>query len=139
MNNQVFIDTSAWIAYYLSDETNHIRVKSIIKRLLKERATIFTSNDVIDETVTRLVKTTNSKIVAQFIKVICENIIKNSLTQLWINEQIQAEAFKLVEKFAEHKLSLTDAATIALVRKYNIDFVVSLDSDFVKVGINTLP
>lgn len=138
MSNQVFIDTSAWIAYYLSDETNHIRIKSIIKRLLKERAIVFTSNDVIDETVTRLVKTTNSKIVAQFIKVISENISKNSLTQLWVDEQIQAEAFELVQKFAEHKLSLTDATTIALIKKFNIESVVSLDSDFVKVGIHTL-
>lgn len=138
MSNQVFIDTSAWIAYYLSDETNHIRIKSIIKRLLKERTIVFTSNDVIDETVTRLVKTTNSKIVAQFIKVISENISKNSLTQLWVDEQIQAEAFELVQKFAEHKLSLTDATTIALIKKFNIESVVSLDSDFVKVGIHTL-
>lgn len=139
MSNQIFVDTSAWLAYYLSDETNHIRVKSIIKRLLKERSIVFTSNDVIDETVTRLIKTTNSRVVAQFIKVISENISKNNLTQLWVDEQIQTEAFKLVEKFSEHKLSLTDATTIALAKKNSIDSVISLDSDFRKVGITTLP
>lgn len=139
MSNQIFVDTSAWLAYYLSDETNHIRVKSIIKRLLKERSIVFTSNDVIDETVTRLIKTTNSRVVAQFIKVISENISKNNLTQLWVDEQIQTEAFELVEKFSEHKLSLTDATTIALAKKNSIDSVISLDSDFRKVGITTLP
>lgn len=139
MGNRIFIDTSAWIAYYLSDERNHIKVKSTIKSLLKERAIIFTSNDIIDETVTRLVKTTNPKIVAQFINVICENINKNTLTQLWVDEQIQTEAFRLVEKFTEHKLSLTDATTITLMKKFSIKSIISLDSDFRKVGITTFP
>lgn len=139
MGKKFIIDTSAWIAYYLSDETEHIKIKNLIKRLIKEHVAIFISNDVIDETITRLVQTTNPKVVALFIKTISENINRNILNQLWVDDEIQTEAFELVQKYSEHKLSLTDATTIALAKKFSIESVISLDSDFIKVGILTLP
>ncbi|MBI2593709.1 type II toxin-antitoxin system VapC family toxin [Candidatus Daviesbacteria bacterium] len=136
--SQFFIDSSAWLAYYLSDEPDHLRIKNIIKTLLKENRTIVTSNDIIDETVTFLIYN-KPKLVPKFIDFIKKTITTNSVIQLWVDEQTQAEAFEIVEKFAEHKLSLTDATTIALVKKFSIESVISLDSDFVKVGIHTLP
>lgn len=135
---KVFIDTSAWMAYYLSDEPDHIRIKSLLKKFIKEHANIITSNDVIDETVTNFVYI-KPNLAKKFIDFISESIKTGRILQLWTDEQIQAEAFELVEKFAEHKLSLTDATTIALMKKHNIDSVISLDSDFAKVGIFTLP
>ena len=63
----------------------------------------------------------------------------NSLVQFWIDEEIQNEAFELVQKFSEHRLSLTDATSIALIKKFSIESIISLDTDFIKVGIPTLP
>lgn len=138
MTPKVFIDSSAWIAYYFSDEPEHIRIKNIIKNLAKENFVIATSNDVIDETVTLLIYA-KPKLATKFIEFIKKNILANTIIQLWVDEEIQNEAFGFVEKFAEHKLSLTDATTIALIKKFNIESVISLDSDFIKVGITTLP
>lgn len=135
----VFIDTSAWISYFLSNQPKHSAIKKLVKHLKKDRVTLYTSNDVIDETVTRLVYHTNPQIVLKFIDFIAEGIKGNFLIQLWIDEEIQMQAFDLVRKFQEHKVSLTDATTIALVKKFSIESVISLDSDFVKVGISTLP
>lgn len=134
-----FIDTSSWISYFLSNQPKHSVIKKLIKQLKKDRVTLYTSNDIIDETVTRLVYHTNPQIVIKFIDFITEGVKANFLVQLWIDEEIQIEAFELVQKFAEHKLSLTDATTIVLFKKFNLDSVISLDSDFVKVGISTLP
>lgn len=135
---KVFIDTSAWMAYYLSDEPDHIRIKNLIKGFIKEHLTIITSNDVIDETVTNFIYL-KPKIAKKFIEFMVKSISTESVLQLWVDEEIQAEAFRLVQKFSEHKLSLTDATTIALIKKYHIDSIISLDSDFAKVGISTLP
>ncbi len=139
MYRKIFIDTSGWIAYYLSDESGHIRIKNLLKGFVKTHTSIFTSNDIIDETVTRLIQRTNPKVVAKFIKNFSENLYLGGITQLWVDEEIQSEAFELVQKYSEHRLSLTDATTIALVRKFDIESVISLDSDFKKVGISTLP
>ncbi|MBI4039032.1 type II toxin-antitoxin system VapC family toxin [Candidatus Daviesbacteria bacterium] len=137
--NKIFIDTSAWISYFGSDQPKHINIKSLIKQFTKDGVVISTSNDVIDETVTRLIYDTNIKIVKKFTNLIRNSIKHNSLVQLWVDEQIQGEAFEIVDKFSEHKLSLTDATSIVLINRFNIDTVISLDSDFKKVGIKTLP
>lgn len=139
MANKIFVDTSAWISYFGSNQPKHINIKNLIKTAIKDGEVICTSNDVIDETVTRFIYDTNIKITLEFINFIKSSITKNNLVQLWIDEQIQAEAFKLLEKFGEHKLSLTDVTTLVLMNRFNIDIVISLDSDFKKVGLKTLP
>lgn len=139
MTRKVFIDTSAWISYSLSRQPKHSTVKALIKQLIKDNLMIYTSNDVVDETVTRLIYDADVSIANKFINLINSGNRTGNLIQLWVDEQIQTEAFELVNKFAEHKLSLTDATSIVLIKKYNIESVVSLDSDFIKVGIPTLP
>lgn len=137
--HKVFIDTSAWISYSLFNQPKHSTIKSLIKQLIKDGAIIYTSNDIVDETVTRLLYDTDIKTTNKFIEFIKEGVKNNSFFQLWGDEVIQLEAFELVQKFSEHKLSLTDTTSIALIKKYSIESVISLDSDFVKVGISTLP
>ncbi|OGH19271.1 MAG: hypothetical protein A3F31_03060 [Candidatus Levybacteria bacterium RIFCSPHIGHO2_12_FULL_38_12] len=136
---KVFIDTSAWISYSLSKQPKHLTIKSLVKQLSKKGIIIHTSNDVIDETVTRLIYDTDLKITKRFINLINDGIKNSNIIELWVDEQIQSEAFEIVQKFFEHKLSLTDATTIALVKKFDVESVISLDSDFKKVGISTLP
>lgn len=135
---KVFIDTSAWMAFYLSDEPDHIRIKSLIKKFTKEHTIIVTSNDVIDETVTNFIYL-KPKIAQKFIELINKSVQTENLIQLWVDEQIQQEAFGLVRKFSEHKLSLTDVTSIVLMKRFGIEQIISLDSDFKKVGISTLP
>src|SRR3989338_5614981 len=136
---KAFIDTSAWISYSLSKQPKHSTIKSLIKQLIKDRVTICTSNDVVVETTTRLIYDANIKIAERFINLIREGVKSHSLAQLWVDEEIQKEAFGLVQKFSEHKLSLTDATTIILVNRFHIESVISLDSDFKKVGLRVLP
>ena len=139
MASKAFIDTSAWIAYYLSDDRHHIKIKNLLKGLIVNKATICTSNDVIDETVTRLIYTTHSRFVKKFIAFISESIKGGNLVQFWVDDQVQLEAFDLSVKFLEHKLSMTDCTTLVLLKRFSIDSLVSMDSDFTKVGVNTLP
>ncbi|MBI2596331.1 type II toxin-antitoxin system VapC family toxin [Candidatus Daviesbacteria bacterium] len=139
MARKIFIDTSAWISYSLSGQPKHSTIKNIIRQFIKEYVTICTSNDVIDETITRFIYSTNIKIAKKFINLINDGAKNNNFVQLWVDEEIQTQAFELVQKYSEHSLSLTDATTIALMQKFSIEEIVSLDSDFKKVGISTLP
>ncbi|MBI3290077.1 putative toxin-antitoxin system toxin component, PIN family [Candidatus Microgenomates bacterium] len=69
MARRVFVDTSAWISYCLTRQPKHSTVKSLIKHLSKDKITICTSNDIIDETVTRLIYNANIEVVQKFITV----------------------------------------------------------------------
>lgn len=139
MARKAFIDTSAWVAYYLSDDKHHVEVKKLLEGLIADKIIICTSNDVIDETVTRLIYSTSGRFVKNFIDFISKSISAGNLLEFWADDQAQQEAFDLAVKFIEHKLSLTDCTTIVLLKRFNIDSLISLDSDFRKVGINTYP
>jgi len=134
-----FVDASAWIAYFLYGEPQHDQVKELLVKIIKEGATISTSCDVIDETVTRLITSTNLKLTKKFIEYIKEGIKIGALVEFFTDEQIQEEAFGLIVKFAEHQLSLTDSTSVVFFRRYKMKAIVTLDQDFVKVGIPTKP
>lgn len=139
MTSKVFADTSAWISYSLSGQYKHSTVKNLIKKLIKDGIRVYTSNDVIDETITRLIYDANPSVVKKFIEYILRSIKTGNLIQLWVDEEIQVEGFRKVEKFIEHRLSLTDATTLVLMDKFKIEVVITLDSDFKKVGVSMLP
>lgn len=139
MGAKVFIDTSAWLAYILKSEKKHEQVKSSITAFVKDGTILSTSNDVIDETVTRLVYATNPSITSRYITFIEKSMAMKNLIQLWVDEQVQKEGLVIVKKFADQKISLTDATSMVLYRRYNMKAIVTLDSDFAKLGYNSVP
>lgn len=139
MFRKIFVDSSAWIAFAAEKEPRHVVVVQTVKQCLERGDLLFTSNDVVDETITRLIYTVGYQKASLFLKYFLENLKKNTLRQLWTDEQVQMEAFGLVEKFAEHKFSLTDATTVVLMKRFHIETILTLDSDFAKIGIPVLP
>lgn len=139
MVRKLFIDSSAWITFALEGEPHHDEIVSFFQASPREGAVFFTSNDIIDETVTRLFYRVNFQVAKRFFEIFQENSIRGKLTQLWVDEQLQAEAWEILAKFREHRLSLTDATSIAILKRFNLDAIVSFDRDFKKVGIPTLP
>ncbi len=139
MYRKVFIDSSAWIAHVLRGERFHEEMRKLVKELVSDGCMLFTSNDVIDETVTRFVSQTNLHIVKTFIGFMRQAVKTKTLIELWTDEQVQEEGFHLVEKYFDHRVSLTDATSVALVKRFHIDAILTLDSDFVKIGIPVLP
>lgn len=138
MLNKFFIDSSMWIAYAVKEDPLHQVAVNTLKKSIKS-AILYTSNDVFDETITRLVYTVGVGKAKRYYTTFQDNLEKGTLTQLWVDEKIQIEAWQILTKFSEHKLSLTDATSIALVRRFNLDAVVTFDSDFKKLGVSSLP
>lgn len=139
MYRKLFIDSSIWITYATEAEIRHKETKVFIKKFIDEGVSLFTSNDVIDETVTRLTYTVGLYKTGKFFELLQDNFKKESVVQLWVDEQLQHEAWELLKKFREHKLSFTDATSIAIMKRFNLNAIVTFDADFKKVGIRTLP
>lgn len=139
IGKKIFVDTSAWISYMLSKEAKHETIMNALHAEIHAGSAICTSNYVVDETVTRLRYDTNWHITELFISHLTKSIRAKSLTELWIDEQTEAEAYTYLAKFREHTLSMTDATTIALAKRWKIDAIMTLDTDFVKIGLSVLP
>lgn len=136
---KVFVDTSAWIAYFSKNDACHDIVSSTLQSAIEGKNIICTSNYVFDETVTRLLYDASWNHVSGFIKFMTQSIAAKTVVKLWVDEQVETESFRILEKYREHKLSFTDATTVTLVKRFNVDVVITLDSDFTKIGIPVLP
>ncbi|MBI3559164.1 type II toxin-antitoxin system VapC family toxin [Candidatus Gottesmanbacteria bacterium] len=136
---KIFVDSSAWIALSSEDDKNYRRITDFFSKIISDGAVFFTSNDVIDETVTRLVYDIGFRQTQKFIEEIKANVRKKSLVQFWTDEQIQEEAFAILKKYHDHKLSMTDATTVAIMKRFRLDAVLTLDSDFKKIGLPSVP
>lgn len=139
LSERIFVDTSAWLAYLQPEEPRHKEIKKIFTKLTKERLILCLSNDVTDEIITLLVRKINKPLLKKFIKYLEEAKEEKSVTEFWVDEPTRGEALKLVDKYFEHKLSLTDATSLALMKRFKIKTIISLDSDFKKVGATVLP
>lgn len=137
--NKFFVDTSAWIAYFSKNDAHHIAVSNQMQSALAEKNIMHTSNYVFDETVTRLLYDASWLYVSKFITFIEQSVAARIVAKLWVDEQGEAEAIAILEKYHEHKLSFTDATTVALVKRFNVDTILTLDADFSKVGLTVLP
>ena len=140
MNGKIFIDTGAWLAYSIPKEPDHQRISRVFNQSIKSHSLLYTSNDVIDETYTRFRYDSGWTYANKFIEYINLSLKTKTLTQLWTNDQIQTQAFNLLAKYADHKLSLTDATSAVLMTKLNIKTILTLDSThFSALGFQVLP
>lgn len=135
MKRRIFIDSSAWISYLSKHDVNRKEISGKIKVEVKNGAELYTSNDVVDEMVLRLVYDLGWGAAKKFIDFIKKGMYRKDIVQLWTDEEVRDEAFSVLEKFKEHKLSLTDATSMVLVKRFKIDCVLTLDSHFIKAGV----
>lgn len=136
----VFIDSSAWISYFVPTQPDYPTFQGLFKQLISDRIRLFSSNDVIDESYTRLRYDLGWPTAKNYMKYILQSINANSFTQLWTDEVIQSDAFTLLQKYSDHDLSLTDATSATLMKNFHIATILSLDrKHFTTLGFNVLP
>jgi len=108
---------------------NHKRAVSLLRTALRgDYGTMYTSDYIFDEAVTvALVRTGKPKIAIDI-----GNFILSSrrLRIVYVNKTIFKEAWSIFTKYFEKKLSFTDATSIAIMKRYNIDYIMSFDKHF---------
>lgn len=133
---KVFIDTSAFVALFVDKETSHKKIASKYYDYRQQRAIFFTSYYILDELFTRL-NYYKGIDVKKHIQRLKDSIKANELTVLQIDEALFEKSLGVFIKFAEHKISFTDATTIMLFKNYKLDEIFTLDSDFKKMRLAT--
>ena len=136
---RIFVDSSGWIELLLQKEIHHEVVAEYFLRELEAGSKFFTNDYVLDETWTRLITQKNLKEA----KVLRNNTRQaekeRRLLILWTDETLFEQAWKNFVKFAEHKLSFTDAVIATVAQDIRIDEILTLDQGFRKIGFITQP
>ena len=125
----VFVDTGIFVALHNADDEFHLRRKELMKHALKsDFGRIFTSDYIIDETITTaLVRTKRHDLAHDLGKFIIES---PRITKLWVGEDVFELAWKKFSAFNDKPLSFTDCTSIAIVETKGIKQIMSFDSGF---------
>lgn len=134
---KVFIDTSAFMALILKNESFHEKVVNKYKVYKRGRAQFITSDYVLDELYTRCVYRAGSHGAKLATNLIKETVTANELVVLEVDSGIFQKAESVFLKFSDHKISFTDATSYILYRDFALDEIFTLDDDFKRIRVST--
>jgi len=132
----VFVDSSAWIALADKDDFYHKDAASHYISIFKNFKTLVTSNLVIAETYIVILKELGHEAAIEFL-----DRIKTSprIMKVYSSENIEAEAERILAKYSDQNFSYTDAVSFAIMNKQKIKKAFSFDKHFVTAGFANIP
>jgi len=133
--NRAFCDTSFFFASLYPKDVNYERAGQILKDALTQEASLWTTWDIISETVTLLLYRFNSRAAIRFL-----DEIKPVLNIIYYDDSVRDEAEQLFRILSSDKrLSFCDAISYVVVKTILKDMIcLSFDEDFSRLGLNVL-
>src|SRR4030042_5120968 len=132
----IFIDTSAWIALVDKDDSHHKEAASSYPPLLKNCRNLITSNLVIAETYIIILNELAHKLAIDFLEKLKAS---PRILKIYSNEDIEAEAEPILVKYSDQDFSYTDAISFVIMKRQKIRKAFCFDKHFIIAGFTTLP
>jgi predicted nucleic acid-binding protein len=127
----IFVDTSAWVALADKDDTHHKEAASIYPLLLKNKNILITSNLIVAESYVLILNELGHQASLNFL-----GRLKASprILRVYSNENIEADAQEILSKFVDQDFSYTDAVSFVMMKRQKIKKAFSFDKHFVIAG-----
>ena len=132
---KIFVDTGGWAALFGDNDGNHKNALTIYDRLKKSKAALYTSDYIIDETITLTMVRANHAQSVLAGKALLESAIVKIIPVA--PDYLQA-SWELYQKYKDKHFSFTDITTLAIVKNLSIKKLFSYDHEFEKVGMELL-
>ncbi|HUL38228.1 MAG TPA: PIN domain-containing protein [Thermodesulfobacteriota bacterium] len=136
MLEDIFVDSSAWIALADKDDSHHKEAASGYPSIFKNRKNLITSNLVIAETYIVLLKELRHEAAIEFLE-----RIKASprILKICSNEDIETEAEGILAKYIDQDFSYADAVSFVIMKRQKIRKAFCFDKHFVTAGFINVP
>ncbi|MEW6482568.1 MAG: PIN domain-containing protein [bacterium] len=122
----IFVDTSAFIARYIEKDQYH--KKALIKwKKIIGKSKLYTSNHIIDETITLLLRKTTSTFAIEKAKILYTTKAFETMRSD-IDDELMA--LEVLEKYKDQKLSFTDCLSVASMKRNKIRKIFTFDNHF---------
>ncbi len=131
MTQRVFVDTSAWVAVVDPSDSHHLTATKTYMRLLKSPVTLATTILVVAETQIWLRRRASAEVASTFLKNINES---QRVEIVYPNARLEAEAKRILRRFADQDFSLTDAISFAFMDQNGLTEAFAYDRHFVTAG-----
>ena len=130
MTSKVFVDTNIFVALKDKNDSTHKEAKKIALYLKKKNIKLYTSSDVIGETLTVLSRKLGKKVARSFF----DNYLKSGVSEIFIDDIIHDEARKLFFKITSKNISFIDCSSAIAMEQSKIDVVFTFDKHFKSLG-----
>lgn len=127
----IYIDTGAFLGRFITRDSYHDLSDHLWEQIKKNNTKCFTSNFVLDETLTLMGRRVNYHFAAERALTFFE---AKEFTILRPDEKDEKQALEFFKKYADQKVSFTDCISFALMKAYKIKKVFSFDQHFERAG-----
>jgi predicted nucleic acid-binding protein len=129
----VFVDTGVFYAHHDEDSNRHDAATDAMETVLDgDYGTPMTSDYVFDETVTlavsRFADPDRALVVGD--RILGRGQFPAVIDLLFVGHKGFQSAVETIQRYDDHGLSFTDATTIALLERHDVERVLSFDDDF---------
>jgi len=136
VTREVFVDAAAWVAIVDRSDRHHEAAVALHQRLMKERRPFVTTNLVIAEAHSLILRYGGYRIAMSFLASVRPAL---RLAKVFADEALEAEAESILARYADHDFSLADAVSFAVMRQRGIEEAFTFDSHFSVAGFVILP
>jgi predicted nucleic acid-binding protein len=132
----VFVDTSAWVALADKDDSNHKKAAAVYPSLLQKQKGLITSNLIIAETYVLLLNEIGHHAAMNFL-----DRIKASprILKMYSNEDLERDAVKILEKYDDQDFSYADAVSFVIMKRQKMQKAFCFDKHFMTAGFESIP
>jgi len=131
-----FIDTSGWCALYDKSDANHEAVIPFWNETAKKNGTLYTSDYVIDETLTLLSARIDHAAAAGFGRTILSSKVIKIIP---VTKSRWDNAWELFLKYSGKSFSFTDCTSFAIMFELGLIEAFAFDKHFQQIGFSCIP
>ncbi len=133
---KLFIDTWGWLALRDRKESRHQEVKDLYIRFRGRKGIIYTSDYVLDETITLLFRRLPFNTAKGSLEMIDRANKEGYLRVEWVTPERFEKAKGLRLKYQDKpKISFTDLTSMVVMKELGIKDIVTGDEHFVEIGM----
>jgi uncharacterized protein len=132
----IFVDTGAFVAIYLKGDQYHSQAFPLWKQLLASGERLYTSNFVLEETITLLSRRGGYEFAVQKARSLYAS---PRLEIVRPDRQMELAALDFFHKYADQEVGFTDCISFVLMQAHRLTRVFCFDRHFDVPGFTRIP
>lgn len=136
MKEGLFIDTWGWLVIHNKRESRYTEVNRFYRKFRAHGGTIYTTDYVLDETLTLLFRRLSFPVAGEAISIL-DNAVKQGYLKLeWISPQRFEKAKEFRLRFQDKpEISFTDLTSMVVMKELDLISILTDDDHFIHVGM----
>lgn len=133
---KLFIDTWGWLTLRDKGESRHSEARNVYQEFRHRKGTAYTSDYVLDETVTLLFRRLPFSVAQESLEYIQQAVADGYLYLERITPERFEKAKELRSRFQDKpRISFTDLTSMVIMMEYRITEILTEDDHFLQVGM----